>query len=410
MMDHYRWYWCVVLAFIGGLPAWAFSPQEALTYRSNETLAMQARVKAMQAVYEIARFGTTGTLSTSAQEKIKQSYSLSLSYNPEPLTILENKHTLDTGIRDFRKSLRQDISTALLAHAVLWEAQAGTIVAQQRETQAGLLAREAERKHALGAMSDADRELAQIDAADAALAVRRAQQTLDSVKRDARRLTFTDTAETTMLTFRLPKASVEGTPTFREANWNALLTQARERKTWRDLRPALVAEAIHLGTMQVTSSFSSRGSGSIQLGYPTLYDPTFLFYSAGWTYTLRAEIPLDPIGWMTTKTAHAESVLARTQLAAQRDQLAIQIPRAEQEAESARETLGLAQDRRRLQQRKLDIIQAKATAGAVSDLDVQTATIAVGDAETQVARAWKGYISAMTTYLDLIDGTWEVAP
>lgn len=401
----------MLLAGCCGLPGWGFGPREALAYRSKEALAIEEKLRAMRVVERWARYGTTGTMSSDTQRDSKQSYSLRLRLAPDRLNILENRHTLDATGRELAQQVRTDAATALLAHATLWEAQAADDTARARAALTQLLAKEAERKFALGAIPATDRELARLDADDAALAQRQAAKALVTAKADALRLALTDDAAPDVAAFTLPGSTIEQTPAYKEAVWTKQLALERAAQSKRDVKPALVLEALHLGNTQVSGSLSTRGpSADVLVGYPTLTDPTFLLYQLGWTFTVRAEIPIDPVGWAKLRLTRADAALAEQRLATQRGETQVQIPVAKREAETAAEELALARERLTLLRRKLEIVTTKADDGAASAVEVQNAAIARGDAEAGQARAWKRYITAVAKYLDLVDGTWEVAP
>ena len=401
--------WPILVLLLCQCAVWAFSPLDALAYRSQETLLTRDKLAILRESARMARLGTTGTLSSTLQEASKESYSLTANYARNPVTIAEHDRAVSDTERNFQSLSRGDIVAALQAHAALWQAQATLAAAEERASLYALLLKESERKQALGAISAMDYELARIDADDAALSVRKARQTLTVAQADAARLALAGDAESTTLTFALPAADVERAPSFQTALWDRKTARARQIKARQDLTPALVPGALHTGNVQIDASISSRDlSTSAQIGYPTLNDPFYLLYQQGWTFTLRLDVPIDPLGWSTAREARADVRMADAEMATRREELVVQIPKARDAVNAANAQLALARDRQKLQQRKLEIMKIKAAAGSASATDLLNAQAACHDAETQVAVAWSGYIQATAAYLDLVDGTWEI--
>ena len=403
------WLPLICILLLAACPVWAFSPREALAYRSKTTVLSKDKLLLSRRSAQWARVGSAGTLDSSAQKNSKQSYSLNLHYQLNDQNIAEHDRAASDAEREVAQLTRTDIAAALQAHAAWWEAKATLAAAQSREGLTALQLTEAERKHALGAISETDQELARIDHADAALSVQRAKQIFASAQAETARLALAGDAEPTTLNFALPAATVEQAPTFQTARWNDAVAKARERFAARNLTPALVMEAWYTGTTQLGASASTRGAASVTAGYPTLYDPTFLLYGAGWTYTAKVDLPIDPLGWAEQKSAKQEVSLADAALKIKRDELAVQLPKAKQNADASREQLALVNERRTLQRRKLELLRTKEAAGAASRTETLNAEATCGDVEAQLARAWGDYIKAVAAYLDLTDGTWEEA-
>jgi len=396
-----------LLLLLASLPACAFGPKEALVYRSAETQVMRERVKIAEWAYRMVRLSTTGNTSTSLQENSKQSYALSLRFDPNPVNVLDAQRTLETTSREVARLARADVTAALLAHASLWEAQAGAETAQARVSLAQMTADEAKRKHEIGALSLLDQELTGIEVRDAELGRRRAEQALLSTKAEAIRLALAEKADPVTVSFRLKEPRLEQSPEIFQTEWERRMAKTKERRARREYMPALVADAFHSGKTNVSASVSSRGAVNALVGYPTLYDPTFLLYGAGWTYSLRLDIPIDPLNWVNARQAHNDARLAEARLVKQRAQLKIQFEQARRDAEAAGATLALAQERLTLLQRKQQILQAKMEAGAASKLDTLNAGVASSDAGIQVAKAWGMYLKAVSAYLELTNAEWE---
>lgn len=402
--------WCILLLAVALSPVLGFGPREALSHRGKEVVALKLKLEAVQAQARATVLGTAGTVSAGTLDG-KSNYNLSLAYSHNPVALLDSRRLIETTKRELARQARDDANAALLAHAELWACQASQHAAEQHTAYAKLVAAEAARKHEVGGLSALDLELARIDQADAELSLRQARKALVAAQEEAKRLALMDAAEPGVLTFTLPDAAVDDVPAYQEAAWELRLAEARAKKIKRDLLPALVFDASYLGKSQVSTSLTTRGPGlAVTAGYPTLYDPTFLLYGAGWTFTVKAELPIDPLNWTSIRTARAEQSLAQSRLATQRGQLVVQLPQARRAAESAGESLALAKERVTLAARKSAAVRAKAAAGAVGELAVLEADEAQAKADVALALAWKGYVQTVGAYLTLANGAWEEQP
>lgn len=404
-----RLYFTAIGLYLAILPALAFGPQEALQYESPELAPAKTKLAMTKALQRARGYNTAGIASAN-RTKDKDVYSMSLRFSNDPLSNAEAKRSVAQAQDDLAQLQRNGVCDALLAHAALWDAQAMQTAAQSRLTAATLAKTEAERKHELGAISDLDVELARIDLADAELSAQRAAKMLVTAKQDAMRFKFTGEAEAAVLHFTLPDAGVEGLQEYRNLKWSSDIAEARRKAARREIRPGLGLDLNYIGSdFQLSSSVSTRyPSADLTFGYPSLYnDPSVLLWGKGWQTTLKLEIPLDPAARANARAAAAEAKLAKVILDEKKESLVVTLAQARTEAESALAGVDLAQQRVALSERKLEVIQAKAKAGAVSEIALHQETAACAEAQAKLAEAWKGYIGAVATYLDMVNGTWE---
>jgi outer membrane protein TolC len=397
---------CCVLC----VPVLAFGPQDALAYRSPEVRAAEAARAASATQRQATAEGASGVFSTGARTSSKQTYSVTLQYRHDSYALAQAEQTLERAGRTVTQTTRDDVQRALLAHAALWKAQANRQAAQWRADAAQMTAKEVERKHGLGLASALDLEAATLDAEDATLALQQAEDALTSAQADATRYGFTDAATGDTLRFALAETPPEATPDFLDAAGTLRLAQARVTATHRDLQTGLSVGANYIGTTQFSSTVSSRGpSADVSIGYPSLFSPQFLLYGRGWTFSVTADVPINPADRAAAKVAVADAALAQARLARQGSDLTVQIPQARRAATAAAATLGQARERAALAQRRVAVAEARAKEGAASPAEVLNAQATQADADARVAEAWQAYVTAVGSYLDLVGGSWEVA-
>jgi outer membrane protein TolC len=326
---------------------------------------------------------------------------------------LDALRTVDASDREVRALTRDGIRQALLAHAGLWDAQSTNAAARLTADRAAQFCAEVERKMGLGAVSALDVELARVDRDDAALALDTAAAGLLSAKDAVARYGLTGDAEPGVLRFLLAEALVADAPAVRESIWSLDLARARAQQAHRDMRPAFGVDGTYIGNTQISAGLSSRGpSATATMGYPSLYDPTFLLYGnmKGWQLTFKLDLPLDPAGRAAAKVADADARLAAARLHTQTDDTTQALARTLREARAAEASLGLAEQRSTLAARKARLVAAQADAGGAGPLAVLDARAQAVTAEATRAKAWAAYVTAVGSYLDLTNGTWEVRP
>ncbi|WP_158531614.1 MULTISPECIES: TolC family protein [unclassified Meiothermus] len=403
------------------VPALAFSPQEALGYRSPELAPAQERVEAAQARLEALRLGLSGSVNAGRQlwSAGEWSYGLTLTYQVagsqgvQALRELEAARTQLQGIR------RSGIQRALLAHARLWEAEATAKATALRAEAARQRLAEIERKAALGAVSSADREEARLAHSELAVAVRQAQNGLQGAQAEVSALGFGGNAAAVVLGFTLPETAPQSTPGYRDAALALQLAEARVAEARRALSPQVSLRGQFLGQeATVGLGLTAQGLGwpgaNLQVTAPTelpgLPPGTPIPGLGEWRFTLSAVIALDPSRTADLRGLEAERTAAAVRLSALENDLARQLTQARQNTRTAQETLGLAEQRLALARRKRALAETRAQNGAASPLEVLEAQAQEADAEGRLAAAWRAYIEAVGGYLDLAGADWEVTP
>ncbi|MEI7834160.1 MAG: TolC family protein [bacterium] len=389
-------------------PVFAFGPADALLYQAPELRPAGAMLSAAEAQLRAARLGASGTYSTSYSDSTFN-HSLSLSYREDQVNLLSAHKSNEDAQRQLISLQRDGIKQALLAHASLWDAQAKGRAAKLHAQIAGQNAVEAERKRKIGEAAEYDVELARVDAEDAALAERTAAEAEISAKAEAARLGLTGAADPVVLTFMLSPAKVDDADAIYNSNWDFRLADASAAQARRDNRIYFGADASYTGKYQLSAGVSTKGpSVTASTGYPSLYDPTLLFFGSGWRFTLSATVPLDPGATAAARVKSADAEVARVKLEQQRSQQAIKLPDALKAAQDAARSMDLARQRLALAERKLKAVQARAKSGTVSPQAELEAAEALATAEATLAQRWQTYITDSATYLESINAPWEV--
>ncbi len=389
-------------------PALAFGPADAMRYEAPELRPAGAQLSAAEAQLRAARLGASGTYSTSYSDSTFN-HSLSLMYREDAVNLLTAHKSNEDAQRQLISLQRDGVKQALLAHAALWDAQAKGRAAKLRAQIAQQNAVEAERKRKIGEAADYDVDLAKVDAEDAALAERTAAEAEVSAQSEAARLELTGAADPVVLTFMLSPAKVEDTDVIYNSDWDYRLANASAAQARRDNRIYFGADASYTGTYQLSAGVSTKGpSVTVSTGYPSLYDPTLLFYGAGWRFTLSATVPLDPGAAAAARVKSADAEVTRVKLEQQRAQQAIKLPDTLKAANDAARSMDLARQRLALAERRLKAVQARNKSGAVSPQAELEAAEALATAEATLAQRWQSYVTDSATYLESINAPWEV--
>ena len=200
---------------------------------------------------------------------------------------------------------------------------------------------------------------------------------------------------------------MEEAPSFRQSQWSVTTAKAQETKAREDLQPGLSLNANYIGNEQFAATVSSRGpAANVSFGYPSLFNPEFLLYGAGWTFALMVDLPIDPATRATQRSAAADAALASARLARQQADLEVQVPQDRRAADAAQTTLENARQRVTLVQSAASPWRSPKMTRAASEEDVLNAKATLGDAQAKLAGAWKDYVTAVETYLDLMGEPW----
>lgn len=402
------------------LPALAFSPQEALGYRSPELAPAQERMGAAQARLDALRLGLSASVNLGRQlwSDGEWSYGATLTYQIAGSRGLEAVRGLEATRTQLQTLRRSGVQRALVAHARLWEAEATGRAAAFREEAARQRLAEIERKASLGAVSSTDQEEARLTQSEVAIAARQAQNGLQTAQAEVSALGFGGSAVPSVLRFALPEARPQSTPGYRDAVLALQLAEAQALEAGRALFPQVSLRGQFLG-QDATVGFGLTAQGlnwptaSLQVNAPSelpnLPPGTPIPGLSEWRFTLSLVVALDPARFADLRGLEAERTSAAVRLTTLESDLARQLAQARQGALLAQESLGLSQARLELARRRRELTEARSQSGAASPLEVLEAKAQEADAEGRLAAAWRAYIEAVGAYLDLAGADWQTA-
>ena len=396
----------------------AFSPRDALTYQAPDVPASRAKVVAAKANLFSNYVGVTAN---AGYERVQEddTYLTTLHWGWDRIAVAQARAAVDDAQRGALHAHRDGCRQALLAHAGLWEEQATARAAELRFSVAQIKRTEVERKQALGALAAVDVDLAKLDEEDAALVVAQGRHGVAAAVLEAKRLGFAGDATSDTLHFRLPPADAATAPTYRASFWALKQAEARLTQAHWDLLPALSLNGQFMNKDRyLTSTLSTHGPGLDVSGQTLATGATFNPATSGtyistfdkWQFVLSANVPLSLGAWTGARVSGQDARLAKVQLAQTKAQLAVQLPQALGDVETAEEGLRLARQRATLTAKRLEAVKTRVTSGAASQVDLLQMQANAADADAATARAWKSYVAAVGAYLELTDGNWEEAP
>ena len=398
--------------------ACACTPREALAYKNPELTAARAKLLAAQARLRALAWNVSGTANGNRWEG-DNTYNLALHWVRPRVDLAEAAHAVDTAQQEMTRLARDAARRALLAHAGLWEAQAGARAAALRRETAKLRVTEAKRRLAAGAVSQLDAETATLDHDDAELTERSAQRRLKTARLDAERYALTGDAEQELPKFAVKEIAPDELAANREAKWAVLLAKRRLEQATEDVTPAFGVEATYLTrSMLWQSTVTSRGPAiDVTSQYPStnlILDPQFqngfLALNNGWQFMLKADLPLNPGAYAAKRVAAAAWRAAQAQQEEIRRAQTVQLAQARADVEAAGESLQLADARAALDARRVSHALEREKLGILDHLAVLDEQARLAENEARHATAWKDYVSAVGAYLELIDGDWEEVP
>ena len=405
---------CSLLAAI----VFACTPREALAYKSPELAAAQAKLLAAEARVRAQSWNVSGTIDGNRREG-ENAYEMALHWSRSRVEVAEAAHAVDTAQHALTQLSRDATRQALLAHAGLWESQAGARATALRLETAKLRVAETKRRLEAGAVPQLEAETATLDHAEAVLAERRAQGHLKTARLEAGRFALAGEAEPVLPRFAVKEIAAEELAANREAKWTVLLAKQRLEQARQDVAPAVGLEATYLTrNMLWQSNVTSRGPGiDITTQYPStnlILDPQFqnglLALSNGWQFMLKADLPLNPSAYVARRAAAAEWRAAQARQDEIRRTQAVQLAQARAEVEATADALLLAEARAALDVRRVSHALEREKIGTISRLDVLDEQAKQAEDEAKHAVSWKEYLNAVGAYLELIDGTWEEIP
>jgi len=401
-----------VLLCCGIIAASAFSPRDALNYRSPELDPANSKLLAAKTMLSAKSIGIGSLLSADRRDP-NNYYALTLHYQQDPVAVIQARQSIAQAKDEYLSLQRSGIHDALRAHADLWNAQARVQAARARLDAAQLAKAEAQRKRDIGAAGDLDVEATSIDLTDAELAMREAAKSLVTAKTNSKNYGLTGDAAQEVLRFALPAATPEDAADYRNLKWNLDVAKERRSAAAREIKPGLGLDLNYVGAnYTMSSSMSTRTrTVDVQAGYPSIYnDPSVLLWGQGWQKTLRVELPIDFTAWANARATKAEVALTQAQLVRQKETLVIKLAQSRTTAESAAERMDVACQRLTLADRKARLADARFKSGAISQIALLNEQAAFSDAQANYADAWKNYIEATAAYLELIGGKWEEMP
>lgn len=394
----------------------AFTPRDALSYKSQEYAAAQAKLSAQRGYAHALDMGLSSTANINRRDEGEE-YALGFSWRRPIVPITQAKQAEDTAKRELTRLLRESGKQALLAHADLWEAQMTEKAAAIRAEAAVLSCTEAERKQGLGAIPALDAETARIDQADAKLLQRKAKLLLTAALDETARLGLTGDADSSTLHFRIPAAKIDDFPSYQDAKWNVLVAGAQVKQSHRDNAVGFGVNALYQKMEStIEANLSTRGPNAdvtahrqpLTVQLPAQYSQFAL--TPGWQFIFKLELPFDPANRSQMQVATAELNVAKARLQEQEKTLPIQLAKARAAVDAAVETMELSRERYELDARRVTSTLTRADAGAVSKLVVLDAQATQSEHAAAYARAWKDYVTAVNSYLELAGGSWEVEP
>lgn len=412
-----RRYWIGLMLLVSSTawPALAFSPKDALGYKSPEIAPAQAALEAAKQRAGAVNLGLSSQM-TAQRSDGTNTYNAALNWQWDFGKRLDVLQALARAEREVRRVEREGIKGALSAHAALWIAQARVAGSEKRQESAKARLAETERKLALGAVSATSRDEIALALRQAELGLRQAQVNLGNAQADAGRYGLKGVADAVLVNFAAPEVTPDKTPTYQEAFLALELAQSRLDQAYRTLWPEVNFGTSYYGNdaqFQAGASWSGPGPGaSVSVASPLPW-PTNPFTGEpikadqnSWKITLGAKLTIAPEAFAALSGLQAEREGAGLRLNRTLEEIKLRLSQSRSEVAGALETLSLAQARLDLSKKQLGIAETKAKAGSASELDSLDAQAAVFEAEVSVAQAWQAYVTAVAAYLDLSDGGW----
>ena len=372
------------------LPALAFGPRQALTYRPPELKLLAARAGLAAARADYARLGLSGTAGATVQDELAATLGLRLDLSENARLAAESDR--QKAEARLRQTLRDGVYRALKAHAGLWQALAAAKAARARLRAARLRLEAAEKRGGPLARATAKNGLE-----DAELGLELAELDLKAAAQEAKALGLEGPAEPGTLRFVLPAPRPDPSQAL------AVRTaKARAGAAERGLFTLRLALAYQGDLGYRLEAESQTPSLALTLGPKNPLAPP-----GTWKAELSARLALDPVAWNRAKDA---------ELAAREAALAAQKQRSEREARLKtlrsralllEKRLALAKKALALAEKRLEAARLRHERGLVSALDLANEAAARYEAEAHLAQAWGAYLDAVKAYLDLANGEWR---
>ncbi len=387
--------------------AFAFSPQDALGYRSPQVNIAQAKLDAAKSKLTATQLGLSADLTTEYSNN--SYYLLNVGWSKNSLSLLEALSAVETAELDLSAAKRNDQQAALVAHAGLWSAQAQLRAVEIRLEATEIRFSEISRKIELGALVASAKDDAQLALRQSELAVRQAKSAQQSAQRNADRLRLEGNAAGSPVLFLVTDVSTEKFPSYRRARMALAMAAARSRAAHNALWPTVSVGAKFSGdstTMGTTIGLVGlEPNAGLNIGNRLIPK---IPGASDWEFNLGAKITISPVGIASLEQADAELSAGEQSLLDTKNQSEEAFLQRKSDIGFALENLQLAKDRWALAQSQESISKIRLESGSISASDFLERQAATLDSAAGYAKAWEGYIAAQFGYLDLTDQQFEV--
>ncbi len=381
-----------VLVALGllALPALAFGPREALTYRPPELGVLAARSQLASARADYAQLGLSGTAGATVQDDLTATLRLRLDLSETARLAAESDRKKAEA--RLRQALRDGVYRALKAHAGLWRAQAAAKAARAQLSAARLRLEPAEKRGGLLA-----KEAAKNGLEDAELARKLAELDLKAAALEARALDLKGPAEPGTLRFILPAPRPDP-----GKELQVQLAKAQAAAAKRGLFTLRLALAYQGELGYRLEAETKTPSLALTLGPKNPLAPP-----GTWKAELSAQLALDPAAWNRAEDAALAAREAALAAARQGSEREMRLKTLRSRALLLEKRLDLAKKALDLATKKLAAARLRHERGLVSALDLAREATNRDEAEASLAQAWGAYLDAVKAYLDLADGEWR---
>lgn len=392
--------------------AYGYGPQQAANYRTREYDILKEKVTAQEYKLKIMKIGLDGSLKINrASQQTETGYTLNVIYQFKP----ENIAVAESELINAKNELDAEARSCTLKGMNLYNDHLAAIYqvksAKLQMEIAKVNLAEAERKNKIGAMADIDLKQAKLEFADAEISLKAANDDLNDIISKAALYNFTGEPDFAFPRYIPANIEISQVPEMKSLTASSIAAKGQYKAANRESQVGLSIDlSKYGGDVQVMTAVSTRTrSANFTFGYPSLYDPAMLLYGKGWRTSVNLEIPLSPSAESGVKTAKAEYANINAKIIRRQKELAQEITAFKTQLLSEEKRLDLARQRCDIAIQRVDIAEKKFAAGAVSLVDKLKIEKEKSDIDISLTTAWKRYITAVSNYMDITGGFWNIA-